>query len=399
MPAAVASQCVDATTPKVPRISGRVVNLLMAALVVPCQVRCLHSPAPCGRGLGAGSRAGRRERFLWFGRSALWRAAARIPLPQPPPTRGGGMSGLGESVVLHPASLVSRTSRKSRRASPMKLMESTVSMMARPGKMPSHQAREMKLRASERMSPQVGVVGLDAEPQERQAGLGQDRVGDADRGLHDDRRRRVGQDMPPHDPEMGDADRLRRRDVRLFLDRQHHAAGDAGEIVEEGERYRRDQVGEAGAEYRHEIDGDDEVRKRPLQVDVAHDDVIEPAPEIARKHAERDPGDERDGDRGDADEQRHLRAHDDAAQEIAAEIVGAEPVRPARRQQHVEGHGVGVVGRDQRPDHGQQRQHRKESRADERLLVPPEHGAQLHPAGAAPGRESDIAEDRFAHLS
>src|SRR5262245_11004359 len=29
MPAAVASQCVDATTPNVPRISGRVVNVLM----------------------------------------------------------------------------------------------------------------------------------------------------------------------------------------------------------------------------------------------------------------------------------------------------------------------------------------------------------------------------------
>jgi hypothetical protein len=33
MPAAVASQCVDATTPNVPRISGRVVNLFMSAYV------------------------------------------------------------------------------------------------------------------------------------------------------------------------------------------------------------------------------------------------------------------------------------------------------------------------------------------------------------------------------
>ena len=37
--------------------------------------------------------------------------------------------------------------------------------------------------------------------------------------------------------------------------------------------------------------------------------------------------------------------------------------------------------------------------ADERLLVAPENGAQLDPAGAAPGRDSDVAEDRVAHLS
>jgi hypothetical protein len=127
--------------------------------------------------------------------------------------------------------------------------------------------------------------------------------------------------------------------------------------------------------------------------------VVEPAAEIAREHAERDAGGEREDDGGDADEQRYLRSHDDPAEEVAAEIVGAQPVRPARRQQHVEGHGIGVVGRDERPDHRQQRENRQHDRADEGLLIAPQDRAQLRPAGAAPGRDSNVAEDRLAHLS
>ena len=37
-------------------------------------------------------------------------------------------------------------------------------MIARPGKTPSHHARLTKLRASERMSPQVGVSALTPRP-------------------------------------------------------------------------------------------------------------------------------------------------------------------------------------------------------------------------------------------
>ena len=49
-------------------------------------------------------------------------------------------------------------------ASPRKLMLRTVSMMAKPGKIASHQAREIKDRASLRISPQLGVEGFTPRP-------------------------------------------------------------------------------------------------------------------------------------------------------------------------------------------------------------------------------------------
>ena len=58
----------------------------------------------------------------------------------------------------------SRTSKKSRIASPRKFTLNTEIMMNRPGKTPSHHARAMKLRESARMSPQVGVEGFTPSP-------------------------------------------------------------------------------------------------------------------------------------------------------------------------------------------------------------------------------------------
>ena len=43
-------------------------------------------------------------------------------------------------------------------------MLKTVTMMNRPGKTPSHQAREMKLRESARIRPQVGVSDRTPSP-------------------------------------------------------------------------------------------------------------------------------------------------------------------------------------------------------------------------------------------
>jgi hypothetical protein len=152
------------------------------------------------------------------------------------------------------------------------------------------------------------------------------------------------------------------------------------------------------------VDGrqDDQERQhgqRDHAVSDAHQHGIEPAAEIARHDADQRADDRREQRTRDADQQRHAAAVEQALEEIAAEIVGAQPVRPARRQQHVEGHGIGVVGRDERPDHRQQRENRQHDRADEGLLIAPQDRAQLRPAGAAPGRDSNVAEDRLAHLS
>src|SRR5262245_39734672 len=60
-----------------------------------------HSPAPCGRVLGAGSRAGRRERLLGLGRrfDSPTRCRAPTPPPHPRPQGAGEWTELSPTIV------------------------------------------------------------------------------------------------------------------------------------------------------------------------------------------------------------------------------------------------------------------------------------------------------------
>src|SRR5262245_33319424 len=121
--------------------------------LIHARLRARYLPLPLREGEGGGGGVSR-----WRADESLIADGDSLPLAL--------LVELGSwgAAALYPASFVSRTSRKSRNASPMKLMDSTVSMMARPGKTPSHHAREMKLRASERINPQVGVDGSTPSP-------------------------------------------------------------------------------------------------------------------------------------------------------------------------------------------------------------------------------------------
>ena len=78
-------------------------------------------------------------------------------------------------------------------------------------------------------------------------------------------------------------------------------------------------------EERDDAHGEQDRRDRHQAVHDAHDDAVEPA-DVAGDQAD----DEADGDADrrhrDADDQRHARAVDDAAVDVAAERVGAEAV-------------------------------------------------------------------------
>ena len=63
-------------------------------------------------------------------------------------------------------------------------------------------------------------VRLDAEAEERERGLGENRATDRHRGEDDDRRHGVGHDVPKHQPDVARADRAPRIDVVGLLDRQ-----------------------------------------------------------------------------------------------------------------------------------------------------------------------------------
>ena len=89
----------------------------------------------------------------------------------------------------------------------------------------------------------------------------------------------------------------------------------------------------SGKRHHHVEDG--------LQVEV------ETAAEIGAADAEHQPAEAGDDGAGKADDQRGARAEDDARQEVAPELVGAEPMRPARRLGHRrEVVGGRAVGRD-----------------------------------------------------
>jgi hypothetical protein len=60
----------------------------------------------------------------------------------------------------------------------------------------------------------------------------------------------------------------------FFLERQHRSARNPREIVDKGQRDGNDDSQKAGIADRDQIDRDDEIRKRPLQDDIAHDDHV-----------------------------------------------------------------------------------------------------------------------------
>ena len=89
-------------------------------------------------------------------------------------------------------------------------------------------------------------------------------------------------------------------------------------------------TGSAGAENRQDDEGEDQRRHRQQEIDEARQRLIDPAADDGGGEA----GDDADGERQRGDDQReadrHARAIDQAAQEIAAEIVEAEPVLAVR---------------------------------------------------------------------
>ena len=119
--------------------------------------------------------ASRRRRARWaWGRASHQRLKALATPPwglggrsEPPrPTSsgdrramraaGGAQGPASGRPRLHDAHQVARGSRASRRRSPTRLMARTVSRMARPGRVGSHQATVTKSRPSEIIWPQVG---------------------------------------------------------------------------------------------------------------------------------------------------------------------------------------------------------------------------------------------------
>ena len=165
-------------------------------------------------------------------------------------------------------------------------------------------------------------LGRDADAQEAQDRLGQDRGGGGEGRLHDQRRDCVGHDVPEQENPGRRADGDGALDIGLLAHGEHDRADETHHA-----RHVRDDDGEdhgdqARAPDRHQGDGEQYARNGHQPVHDAHDDAVGPA-HVARNQA--DDQADADGEEGDADadHQRHARAVEHAAVDVAAEAVGA----------------------------------------------------------------------------
>ena len=151
-------------------------------------------------------------------------------------------------------------------------------------------------------------------------------------------RQAVRQHVRHHDAQRADALQAAGGDVVVAGLGQRAGVGDAGQ-GRDVENAQQDQQldlvaeGDAGdgeradAEDADQRDGPDQQRDRGHRVQQAHQQLLQPAAaEESRQQAERDAADAADDDGAQADLQRGAAAPDDAAEDVAAGLVGAEPV-------------------------------------------------------------------------
>ena len=223
----------------------------------------------------------------------------------------------------------------------------------------------------EHVEPSVGDHGapfghrrLRAEAQEAQARRGENDARHVQRDADDHRGHAQRHDVAQDDPPRRRADQLHGGDVVGAPNGERLGARDP-----RIRRPRRDRDGEhrvldAGTERCDEGERQDETREREEDVGDAHQRRVDEPSRITRDGTHDKPdGCGQDGHQNH-DKQRDARAEDDARKDVAALVVGAEPVRGRRRQQargaqvadvrRVRGQHVGEHGRQHQADHDQQ---------------------------------------------
>jgi hypothetical protein len=151
---------------------------------------------------------------------------------------------------------------------------------------------------------------------------------------------------------------------------------------------RHDQRDHHGAQSRarHRRYGkpDQDRRKGQHDVDQPHDPAVG-AGIVGRQDAEHAAHQPADQHADQAQHQRVACAEDDAAQDVAAGVVGAEPMLAARRPHHLGEVGeIGVVGRHRRREDGGEPDHGQGQGGEHRHLVarqPSQHARAAEHAG------------------
>src|SRR2546428_13229609 len=198
---------------------------------------------------------------------------------------------------------------------------------ARKGGQPPRDVEEVAALGQHR-APR-GRGRLNTEAQERDGGFRHDELRELQAGHDDDRRRDVGEHVTEEQTRAAHAQRGRRLDEVALLHRQHLPANHASIHDPSSRRKAEDDVAEAETDDRIDRHGQEDERKRELHVGQAHERRRRPALDEAGDQAEQAAADGGDDDRARADEQREPRAVEDAGEQVATELIGAQ--RVARR--------------------------------------------------------------------
>ena len=186
-------------------------------------------------------------------------------------------------------------------------------------------------------------LGAHADAEEGEAGFGQHGVGEDERALHQDGRDEVAQHVPRHDAPGRHAERPRRLHIGQFADDQGRGAHDRGRAAARRRcpsatmTVASDGPSAATSAMASRMSG-----KAIIASMMRAIGRVEPAEE-ARHEPSATPTMAASTHDRSADEQREPAGIERAREDVAAELVGAEPERRARRLQAV--HDREPVGR------------------------------------------------------
>ena len=194
-----------------------------------------------------------------------------------------------------------RGSKASRSPSPSRFTARITDDSARPGRSASQgwvQVVAAVDAVGDHLAPARGRR-RHAEAEVREPGLEQHVGGDERRGVDDQRRRQVRQDVAGDDPPLARADRARGLDEQRRAQREHRRPHQPRRVVPREQRDHHDHVAEAGADHHRRADGQEQRREGHRPLDRPADHGVRPAPGPARGHAEHQPDEHRQQGRGE----------------------------------------------------------------------------------------------------
>ena len=217
-----------------------------------------------------------------------YRVHERASVRDPPPTRKcltRSTTSRAADAVLHQRTIFG--SNTSRRPSPSRLNASAARTIASPGedREPRRLGQE-RLRALQHHAPRRRRRS-HAQPEERERRLSDDRAGNDDRGLNEQRPAHVREDVPEDDRAVAGAVRDRRGNEVGLAQRERLAARDPDQPRNRRDAERECRVFSEGPRIAARRDREDQERECEEHVGCARDHRVEPAAVVAGDEAER----------------------------------------------------------------------------------------------------------------